>query len=171
MQKNSIVAIVVVLIIIILGVWIYRVNNNSSGMSSSNSTGNTGASSLNSNNPVVPTTPAQTSPAGGQSGQLFSASPYAQNSYLISVSTYDANTKKALSGFSVVKKVLTDGGTQYTLNAVNPEYQTQTYDVKPGEKLYFVEQNLSDDNGSTDVFPGDDHAVLVDANGYILQGP
>jgi hypothetical protein len=106
-------------------------------------------------------------------GQLFSSSQFAQYSYLISGTTpYDAKTKKALSGFTVIKKLLTDGSTQITLNAQNPAYKTQIYTVKPGEKLYLIESNLSDDSSTTkDAFPGDDQAVLVDASGIIIQQP
>jgi len=104
-----------------------------------------------------------------KSKQLFSDSIFAQNSYLISTPTYDANTEKALTGFKVTKSNLSDGSVQYVLNSQNKEYVTQTYVVKPGEKLYFIESNLSDDSGTEDKYPGDDTAVLVDASGYILN--
>ncbi|MFA6585620.1 MAG: hypothetical protein WCS86_00465 [Candidatus Paceibacterota bacterium] len=151
-MKNSIITIIIIIIIIILGVWLYTASSSTVNIQS-----NANAPTTIDNN------------LGGTTAQLFSDSPLASNAYLISTLTYDANTKKALSGFIVTKKVLTDGSTQYTLKAQDPKYQTQIYTVKPGEKLYFIEQNLSDDNGSTDKFPGDDTAILVDANGYIIN--
>ena len=166
MKKNSTITIIIVLaIIIILGIWIYsasgtsEINKQSSYNNLNNPSGNTALSTNQNNNQINQNNP---------TGQLFSDSPFASNSYLISTSTYDAKTKKALTGFNVTKKTLSDGSIQFTLNATNPEYQTQTYIVKPGEKLYFIENNLSDDTENEDKFLADDQAILVDANGYIV---
>ncbi len=109
------------------------------------------------------------SPAASSTRVLFTDSPFAANAYLISTDTYDARTQQALSGFRVDKKTLADGSLQITLNAQNTEYQTQTYVVKPGEKLYFIERSLGDDMGSQDINIHDDRALLVDASGYIVQ--
>lgn len=138
-MKKNSIIFLIAIIVVALGIWIYS----SSGSNSS-----------------------QTSQA---TNELFSNSPLSKNAYLISTSTYDDNTKKALAGFSVTKNNLPDGSTQITLKAENPEYQTQTYTVKPGEKLYFIENSMSDDTNNTEKFIGDDHAVLVDANGYIVN--
>jgi len=143
--------IVIIIFIIVLCVWIYISNNMSTEQNPKN---NPGVSAI------------QNSQAGSQ---LFSSSQFAQNAYLISTPTYDATVNKALSGFSVARTVLSDGSTQYVLNATNPEYQTQTYTVNTGEKLYFIERNLSDDSVNEDKFIGDDTAVLVDAGGYIIK--
>jgi hypothetical protein len=167
MKKNSTITIIIVLaIIIILGIWIYSASGTSGEINKQNSynnlnnpSGNTALSTNQNNNQINQNNP---------TGQLFSDSPFASNSYLISTSTYDAKTKKALTGFNVTKKTLSDGSIQFTLNATNPEYQTQTYIVKPGEKLYFIENNLSDDTENEDKFLADDQAILVDANGYIV---
>jgi hypothetical protein len=175
-NKNStiIVTIFIILVVIAFGVWIYSASTmntpssaSSLNVNSTNSTGSTNSSALEQTNPNATNPNVQnTSPAS----QLFSDSPFALNAYLISTPTYDANTKKALAGFTVTKKTMADGSMQITLNATNPEYQTQTYTVQPGEKLYFIENNLKDDSGNTDKFTADDQAVLVDANGYIVVG-
>jgi hypothetical protein len=102
-------------------------------------------------------------------GELFVNSIYAPYAYLISTNTLDARTMAALSGFAIQTSTNPDGFTQITLNAKNPGYQTQTYTVHSGEQLYFIERSLSDDTQDMDKFPNDDNAVLVDANGYILQ--
>lgn len=111
-----------------------------------------------------------TSSAPVVSSQLFASSPFAQYAYLISSNEpFDANTQLALTGFSVVKNNLPDGSVQIILNAVNPEYKTQTYVVKTGEKLYFIEKNLKDDANNEEKFLGDDTAILVNADGYIVE--
>lgn len=111
-----------------------------------------------------------TSSAPVASSQLFASSPFAQYAYLISSNEpFDANTQLALTGFSVVKNNLPDGSVQIILNAVNPEYKTQTYVVKTGEKLYFIEKNLKDDANNEEKFLGDDTAILVNADGYIVE--
>ena len=77
-------------------------------------------------------------------------------------------TQQSLKGFQVKKKVLADGSLEITLIALQSEYPNQTYVVKPGEKLYFVEVSSVDDSVSEDHSPADDHAILVSADGFIL---
>ncbi|MFA5840827.1 MAG: hypothetical protein WC847_00955 [Candidatus Paceibacterota bacterium] len=142
MKKNTII-IVVVVIVLVLGVYFISKKSNYSA----SGTGQNTASS-----------------------QLFASSPFAQYAYLISSSEpFDANTQLALTGFSVTKNNLPDGSVQIILNAVNPEYKTQTFVVKTGEKLYFIEKNLKDDANNEEKFLGDDTAVLVNADGYIVE--
>lgn len=105
-------------------------------------------------------------------GVKFSDTNFAKYAYLISgTSNYDSKTKAALAGFKVDRKAQPDGTEVITLNATNPEYQTQTYAVKPGEKLYFIETTLRDDPVGQELNMGDDKAVVVDANGYIVAQP
>ncbi len=132
---------------------------------------NTSKQNYSNNNNTYNTPPVSQNNPNNQNNanaELFSTSALAPYAYLISTDTYDANTQKALSGFKVVKSTLADGSVQITLNAQNPEYKTQTYVVKTGEKLYFIEKSLGDDRGDKDAFLGDDTAVLVDGNGYIV---
>jgi hypothetical protein len=149
MKKNSAIAVIMILLVIVIGMMVY----NGSAKKEQSGSNNNSAAPISQNN---------TGP------QLFSSSPMSQYAYLISSPTYDANTEQALSGFKVTKSTLADGSIQVTLNAQNPEYKTQTYTVKAGEKLYFIEKTLRDDNGTEDKFLGDDTAVLVDASGYIV---
>jgi hypothetical protein len=99
----------------------------------------------------------------------FADTPDAQHAYLISVDSYDATTSLALAGFSVGHTILADGSRQYTLVAQNPEYKNQTYIVKTGQKLYFIERMLGDDSDNEERNVRDDSAVLVDAGGFVVQ--
>lgn len=99
----------------------------------------------------------------------FADASDAQYAYLISTDNYDAKTKAALAGFTVDRKVLSDGTQQINLIAQKSEYQSQSYTVAPGQKLYFIERFLQDDPNGEERNMGDDKAVLVDANGYIIQ--
>lgn len=150
MKKNTPALIAIILFVIIVG-FLLRNATNEAGQNSSNgnSAGATSQSVLG----------------------LFASSTLAQNAYLIFTSTYDASTTKALSGFSVTKKALSDGSMQITLNSQNAEYQTQVYTIKPGEKLYFIEKFLADDSTTGDRNIKDDSAVIVDENGYIVNQP
>jgi uncharacterized protein YxeA len=150
-MKKNLTAIVIIILVVIIGVWVI--------VSLKHKNSNLG---LN-NNPKVTNSNVATTK------QLFSSSPLSQSAFLISTPTYDANTKNALIGFNVTQKLLVDGSNEITLNSQNKEYQTQVYIVKPGEKLYFIESFFQDDNGSTDRNLKDDTAVLVDADGYVVN--
>ncbi len=160
MSKSSIITLVVIIVVVVIGGVVYWTSY--MGSSSIVPLGSSAASSS------LDGTVAGAS-STKNTGQLFAGSPYAANAYLISSGTWSANTKKALSGFNVQTSTNPDGSMQFTLNATNPEYQTQTYTVQSGEQLYFIESNLGDDSGNEDNFPGDDKAVLVDQNGYIVS--
>lgn len=150
MKKNSTVTIIFILLVLVVGILVYS----ASKPKMQNSLNNNPNSFVSQNDNISP--------------QLFSGSPLSQNAYLISTTPYDANTQKALSGFTVTNKTLADGSREFTLTSTNPEYQTQTYTVKQGEKLYFIETMLGDDSNNQDRNLGDDTAVVVDANGYIV---
>ena len=105
-----------------------------------------------------------------QSGTVFAGSPYFQYAYLISTPDLNAQTKNALAGFKLGTTQNTDGTVTYTLTTTKSGYFNQTYTVKPGEKLYFIERSLGDDDvtNDSDYALGDDTAIIVDANGYII---
>jgi hypothetical protein len=103
-------------------------------------------------------------------GEKFSDSKYYKNSYLISGETLSTQAQTALSGFSYSKTVNADGSITITLKAFNPEYKDQSYTLKAGQQLYFIENSFGDDsppNGENSL--QDDHAVLVDSNGNIIS--
>ena len=103
-------------------------------------------------------------------GTLFADSQYANYAYLISGDTLSSDAQTALTGFDLKKTDNADGSTTYDLVATNPEYQTQEYTIQPGQSLYFLEGSLGDDSGGEHML-GDDAAIIVDSNGYIVSGP
>src|ERR1035437_8018152 len=145
MKKNLIVTLIVVLLVIVVAFFVFKNSNKKEE-----------------NNSTIPTAQSNTAL------QLFSSSPMSQYAYLISGPTIDAKTEEATMGFIISKKALSDGSMQITLNSQNTEYKTQTYTVKTGEKLYFIEKFLVDDSENADKNLNDDTAVLVDANGYFI---
>ena len=123
-------------------------------------------------NTQVNTQPTQTNTQQNSSGVLFSSSPESSYAYLISTSTLSANAKTALDGFKLTVKKNTDGTTTYTLNSSKQGYpnSNQEYTLKKGEKLYFLERTMHDDNTTSneDYYLADDTAVVVNSNGYIV---
>ena len=103
----------------------------------------------------------------------FVDQPFYKNAYLISGATMDDQTKTATTGFAITKKALADGTTEYDLKALKSEYKDQTYVIKPGEKLYFIETFMGDDAVNENLEKGfrDDMAVVVDANGDMVGAP
>jgi len=121
---------------------------------------------------VPPQTTQPTGTTNTPSQQKFSDQPYASYSYLISGDTLSADAKSALSGFQMQKQHMADGSTQITLKALQPQYHDQQYTLKPGEQLYFIEKFLGDDpNENEEHNLGDDSAVVVDAQGNVVQIP
>jgi len=103
----------------------------------------------------------------------FVDQPYYKNAYLISGATMDDKTKTATAGFAITKTALSDGTTQYDLKALKSGYKDQTYTIKPGEQLYFIESYPGDDdiNNNVDKSLRDDMAVVVDASGNVVNAP
>lgn len=110
------------------------------------------------------------SSAATASGTKLSDEPYANSAYEIDPNNMSAAAKQATQGFNISSQTLANGDTKITLAANgNPEYHTQAYELKSGQKLYFIEQNPGDDQPDHDAFAGDDTAVVVDQNGYVVQ--
>ena len=111
----------------------------------------------------------QAQAASPAAGTKLSDEPYANYAYEVDPNNLSAQAKQALAGFTVSSKALDAGDTQITLAATgNPEYHTQVYTLKPGQKLYFIEKSWGDDGGDKDFSYGDDTAVVVDQNGYVV---
>ena len=90
--------------------------------------------------------------------------------YIISGDTFDDATKQAISGFDIQKTTNKDCSMQINLKALSSDYTHQSYTVQPGQKLYFIETSFGDDSYPSGEFNlADDHAVLVDADGYIIK--
>ena len=115
----------------------------------------------------------QNQPVGAGAGgkQLFKNSPEYQYAYQIFPGTMSAQAKTAMNGFSMKTTSMPDGSTQVSFSSTNPNYKNQSYVVKKGYSLYFIERTTADDNTAqdTDRLYLDDTAVIVDPNGYIAQ--
>ena len=101
--------------------------------------------------------------------QVFSDSPYYRYAYVVSTDNLTPIAKLALSGFDLTKKTLSDGSVQYDLATMKGNYVNQTYVVKSGQKLYFIDTELGEDGvPSYEGSLGDDFAVVVDQKGYVV---
>ncbi len=123
---------------------------------------------------VTPPPPSQGSQASAVSlvGTKLSDSPLAASSYLISESAptaFDAATKAALAGYDVQSAMLPDGSKQITLHATNPQYHDQSFTLKPGQKLYFVEKYLQDDPNGEEKNEKDDWGIVTDSGGTVVS--
>ena len=99
-------------------------------------------------------------------------SKFAKSSYLISGETLSNDVQNAISGFNLTREVLADGRINITLVALNPEYSNQNYVIAQNYSLHFIESTFGDDSPPNGENPSlmDDHAVVVDPDGYVLSG-
>ena len=112
----------------------------------------------------------QNSQGSSQQNKIkFADTRYANYAYDISDNATSQRETAALAGFDVKKSQNTDGSLRITLKALEPQYHDQSYTVSPGQKLYFIEGSFGDDSGKSEYSLGDDMAVLVDAQGYVVQ--
>lgn len=95
--------------------------------------------------------------------------PYWKYAHFISGETLDNEAVSALAGFKLDKQTLPDSSIQITLTTTSSRYRNQTFNVKSGEKLYFIETSYGDDAPDNDYSLGDDAGVIVDSEGYIVQ--
>ncbi|MDE2026075.1 MAG: hypothetical protein KGJ07_06270, partial [Patescibacteria group bacterium] len=79
-------------------------------------------------------------------GQKFADSPLYSKAFLIAPVTgnVSAAAQKALNGWTVTSKENTDGTTTVSLTPKDADDVSQTYTLKTGYKLYFIELNPSD---------------------------
>ena len=120
--------------------------------------------------PAVPTTTnSPATPSQNTVTAKITDAQYANNAYLISGDTLDAAAQSATSGFNINKVANSDGTTTITLSSSNPGYTNQSYTLQSGQKLYFIEKYLADDNGNSEGNVADDTAIVTDADGNIVQ--
>jgi len=132
------------------------------------STNPTSTNPQSTNTAVTNTANTATTTGQNQAGPKITDAKYANVAYLISGDTLDAATQTAISGFNINKVTNSDGTTTFTLTSTNTEYKDQSYTLKPGQKLYFIEKNLGDDSDNNERFLADDTAVVTDADGNII---
>ena len=113
-----------------------------------------------------------TSPTTAPSAsQKFSDQPYFSRAYLISSDTLSSAAQAALAGFKMDKQTLPDGTVQINLKALESQYHDQSYTLKAGQQLYFIDMTMGDDRSATEINIADDTAVIVDSQGNIIQPP
>lgn len=102
-------------------------------------------------------------------GQKFSDNPLSAKAYLIfpTSGVLSDDAKKALEGWDLKTTQNSDGSTTIDMIPLKSEYIRQTFTVKSGFKLYFIEATLVDDKPDVDENRGDDTGVLVDQNGIV----
>jgi hypothetical protein len=97
---------------------------------------------------------------------LLAQSPYAP--YAVPVyPRRAAQAAQALDGF--VLRVVPAGGLRAVEVSIPGAGVVYSQKIDPGDRVYFVEGQMSDDAPGTDVNGGDDGVIITDARGYILQ--
>lgn len=111
----------------------------------------------------------QPTPSGSSAQTLFSSTPYYKFAHLISTSNLSSAAKVALTGFKMSSTKNSNGSVSYVL--ARSGYPNLTYTVEPGDKLYMIDVYPTDDHTvtDTDYVPKDDTAVVVNAQGYVVQ--
>ncbi len=115
--------------------------------------------------------PPQTGNSSNAQSIKFSDTQAYPYSYLISSDTLSSDAQQALTGFQLNKTSHSDGSVTYTLTALKQNYYNQVYNLKPSQSLYFIEMSSGDDSviDNYDRNLGDDHAIIVGSDGYVVQ--
>lgn len=100
----------------------------------------------------------------------LSDTPYGPYTYLISSDQLSPDAQAALAGFQLNKTALPNGNTTITLTPTGApsDYKFQSFTLRPGDKLYFLETSFGDDAPQQDVNLRDDTGILVDSSGCII---
>ena len=178
-MNKRIIVIAIIVIVVIIGIVMAVSGGSSQSLSNQNqlpppydSSMSDGQNQPVATNTVTPTTTPQAGQAKSSltsTGLLLSAQPYASKAYQVFPGPLSAAATRALDGFTLTTKDLGSSSTQVTLTAKKADYKTQVFTVSAGQKLYFIETSLGDDEASQDYDYDDDYAIVVDANGYILK--
>ena len=98
---------------------------------------------------------------------LFSSSPYAPYSYLVSGDNLSQQAQSALAGFNLSSSNLKNGSRLITVSVVGTSIN-KTFALASGDKLYIIETSFGDDGFHFDSSLGDDGFIITDPNGYIV---
>jgi len=102
-------------------------------------------------------------------GPALSSTQYASYAYLIYPGPVSASTQQAMAGYSISTKV--SGSNVVVALATSGSSQAPTQKTYPAaDKVYFVEANLGDDSGATELNPGDDGLIVTNPQGRIVEG-
>ncbi|MGA2910518.1 MAG: hypothetical protein ABSE04_01815 [Candidatus Microgenomates bacterium] len=104
-------------------------------------------------------------------GQKLSDVQMLSSATLIYPGVSNTDVNRTLINWTLSTTQNSDGTVTVKLTPAEPEATegdtTQTFTVKPGDKLYFDDLNPNDDQPGMDVNTHDDLGILVDSNGII----
>lgn len=108
-------------------------------------------------------------PAPLARGDKFVGSAVEKFAHLIAPGTISADSQQYLTGFAVKSTSLEGGDTQVDLVPKDSDDQFQSYVLKPGDSLYFVEMTPVDDKADKDVDANyrDDYGIVVNSQGIV----
>lgn len=160
MNKNILVGLIVVLVIICLGegYFINKERDEKIGLSfkiASLEQARAKPTGTGGNRPA---------PAMVIKGQTFADNPLSSKAFLIFPTTraLSSEAQTALTGWNIKKTPNADGSTQVDLIPSESADIKQSFIVKAGYKLYFVDLTSSDEKTGVEQNRGDDIGVLVD---------
>lgn len=163
MNKNLAYGIICALVILCIGegYWIVRERNAKIALS-------LGIMAQKQQMPKM-SPPPKGKPSFIMKGMKFSDSPLFSKAYLIAPVSGDLSkdAQIATTGWTVNSTANSDGSVSVDLVPKEAEDVKQSFTVKPGYKLYFIEMTLVDDGTGVDENRGDDIGVLVDPNGMV----
>jgi hypothetical protein len=99
---------------------------------------------------------------------LFSQSPDYASAAQIFPGALSDKAKLYIENYDMKTQTASDGVTQITLTPKEKGEGIQTYQIKSGQTLYFIEKYPGDDTKEVDKNLKDDYGVIVDAQGYII---
>ncbi|HEX7042701.1 MAG TPA: hypothetical protein VF189_05620 [Patescibacteria group bacterium] len=102
-------------------------------------------------------------------GTDLKSTPLFKFAYQIAPGTISDNSKKVLTGWNVTTDEQADSSTVVTLTPKDSDDQNQSYTIKSGQILYFIEQTPSDDktDSDKDLNYRDDYGIITDSKGII----
>lgn len=108
-------------------------------------------------------------PAPLAKGDKFAGSAVEKFAHKIAPGAISADSQAFLTGFTVKTNTLADGSEQVDLIPKDSDDQFQSYILKSGNSLYFIEMTQGDDKPDTDKDMNyrDDYGIVVDANGIV----
>jgi hypothetical protein len=113
----------------------------------------------------------QVAGASTVNGQKFSDSQYAGSAVQIAPGALSPEAQAVTTGWQIKSRSLADGSTQVNLIPTGSETtegdSSHTFNLKSGDKLYFVDLTPGDDRGGSDGNKNDDIGIVVNSDGII----
>ena len=108
--------------------------------------------------------------AGAQgNGVLFAGSQYAQTAVMVYPGSTTGQSSGEVPNFDLASVPNADGTVTVTMTEKSGGQKLSAI-VPSGGSVYFNDANLGDDAAGTDKYLQDDTLIVVDKNGYVVQG-